>query len=374
LSQNGGIAFKKQKETAMSDFRTFRNARREPAQPMHKVIDPAAWEPHSLGDVANWSYHITDADSDAIVAATTHFLEQGLTPEQVTKDNFLLEGSFRGVMRDVREELRNGRGLVMLRNFPIDRLDRAGVAVAYLGIGTFLGKQMSQNMKGHLLGHVKDLGGDYADPNTRGYLTKVEMRCHADACDYVGLLCLQTSKSGGASRVVSSVSVHNIMLERRPDLVAVLYQDFYRSRKGDFNPGEEPWYKLPLFWFADGYFSATGAGAAIDKAPALPGVPPMTPMQQEAIKVYREICEECLTDIPFKPGDVQFLNNYVALHTRRDYEDWPEPERRRHLLRLWLADPDNRPVPPGQAADFRGRGLLPAGITPNAPLDVNELV
>jgi hypothetical protein len=357
----------------MPDFRTFKNAQRQPAQPLHKVIDPAAWKPHSLGDVANWSYHITDADSDALVAAATRFLEQGLTPEEVTRDNFLLEGSFCGVMRDVREELRNGRGLVMLRNFPIDRLDRAGVAVAYLGIGTFLGKQMSQNMKGHLLGHVKDLGGDYADPTTRGYLTKVEMRCHADACDYVGLLCLQTAKSGGASRVASSVSVHNIMLERRPDLVAVLYQDFYRSRKGDFNPGQEPWYAMPIFSFADGYFSATGAGAAIDKAVGMPGVPPMTPIQQEAIKVYREICEECLTDIPFKPGDVQFLNNYVALHTRRDYEDWPEADRKRHLLRLWLSDPDNRPTPRAQREDFRGRGVLPAGVKLNAPLDVHEL-
>jgi hypothetical protein len=357
----------------MSDFRTFKTAKRLPAQPMHPVIDPAAWAPHSLGDVENWSYHITESDADALIDAANQLRGNGFTPEQVTQQNFNLKGSFGDVMNDVREELRNGRGLVMLRNFPIDRLDREGVAIAYLGMGTFLGQRMSQNMKGHLLGHVKDLGGDYADPTTRGYLTKAEMRCHADPCDYVGLLCLQTSKSGGASCVASSVSVHNIMLERRPDLVEVLNQDFYRSRKGDFNPGQEPWYTQPIFSFADGYFSATGAGSAIDKAHGLPGVPPMTPIQQEAIRVYREICEECLTDIPFKPGDVQFLNNYVALHTRRDYEDWPEPERKRHLLRLWLSDPDNRPIPKAQREGYRGRGVLPAGVKLNAPLDVYQL-
>ena len=357
----------------MPDFRTFQNAKRQPAQPMHPVIDPAGWAPHSLGDVENWSYHITESDADALVDAANQLRENGFTPEEVNKQNFLLKGSFRDVMNDVRQELRNGRGLVMLRNFPIDRLDREGIAIAYLGIGTFLGQQMSQNMKGHLLGHVKDLGGDYADPTTRGYLTKQEMRCHADPCDYVGLLCLQTSKSGGASCVASSVSIHNIMLERRPDLVAVLNEDFCRSRKGDVNPGQEPWYKQPIFSFAEGYFSATGAGSAIDKAAGLPGVPPMTPIQQEAIKVYREICEECLTDIPFKAGDVQFLNNYVALHTRRDYEDWPEPERKRHLLRLWLSDPDNRPIPRAQREGYRGRGVLPAGVKLTAPLDVHQL-
>jgi hypothetical protein len=260
----------------------------------------------------------------------------------------------------------------MLRDFPIGELDRKGQVIAYLGLGSFLGKPISQNMKGHLLGHVKDLGGDYSDPNTRGYFTRAEMRCHNDPCDFVGLLCLQTAKSGGASAVASSVAVYNIMLERRPDLVQVLTEDFYRSRKGDVNPGQKPWFKQPMFSFDDGYFSALGAGSSIDRAVGLPGVPPWTPMQKEAIEVYRQVCEECLTDIPFLPGDIQFLNNYVALHTRRDYEDWPQPERKRHLLRLWLSDPDSRPAPLSQRSGYRVNGILPEGVKLNAPLDVHE--
>jgi hypothetical protein len=356
----------------MTDFRTFKQAKRAPALAMSPVIDPAGWAPHSLGDVENWSYHITQSDADALIDAANEVRNNGIRVEDVTKENFLLKGSFRGVLSDVREELRNGRGVVMLRNFPIEALDREAQAIAYLGLGAFLGKPMSQNMKGHILGHVKDLGGDYADPNTRGYFTRSEMRCHADPCDFVGLLCLQTAKSGGASCVASSVSVYNIMLERRPDLVQVLTEDFFRSHKGDLNPGQKPWYKQPIFSFDDGYFSAVGAGSAIDKAEGLPGVPPLTPIQQEAIDVYRQVCEECLTDIPFLPGDVQFLNNYVALHTRRDYEDWPEPERKRHLLRLWLSDPDSRPIPKPQREGYRGRGILPDGVKLNAPLDVFE--
>ena len=37
-------------------------------------------------------------------------------------------------------------------------------------------------------------------------------------------------------------------------------------------------------------------------------------------------------------GDIQFLNNHLIVHSRDDYEDWPEPERRRHLVRMLLSD------------------------------------
>src|SRR4029453_2029156 len=113
-------------------------------------------------------------------------------------------------------------------------------------------------------------------------MTNAEMRFHTDACDYVGLLCRQPSKRGGESRIASSVTVYNCMLERRPDLAKVLPEVFYRSRSGEISPGELPYFKQPIFSFTDGYFSATGVGAAIDKAQHLPGVPKYTSAQQEA--------------------------------------------------------------------------------------------
>src|ERR1700709_188020 len=131
----------------MADFRTFKHAKRAPAKAMSPVIDPAGWAPHSLGDVENWSYHITASDANALVDAANEVRRNGIAVEDVSKTNFLLQGSFRGVLTDVREELRNGRGVVRLRNFPIHELDREGQAIAYLGLGSFLGKPMSQNMK-----------------------------------------------------------------------------------------------------------------------------------------------------------------------------------------------------------------------------------
>lgn len=353
----------------MGDFRSFHMSQRAFAQPMQPVVDPAGWLPDDLRDVVAWSYRISERDSDELAAAVAAVRRHGVPIVEVARENFPL-GGFADILSDVRRELMDGRGIVMLRGFPVERFDREEAAIAYLGLGGYLGKTMSQNKQGHILGHVKDLGGDYADAHTRGYMTNAEMRFHTDACDYVGLLCLRTSRSGGESRIASSVTVYNRILERRPDLAKVLTEDFYRSRSGETNAGDAAFFKQPIFSFADGYFSATGAGAVIDKAQDLPGVPKFTPAQKEAIEVYRATVEESAVDIEFQPGDIQFLNNFVMLHTRRGFEDWSEPARKRHLLRLWLSDPAGRPIPAEQRSGRAGRGVRLDGVPLVAPLDV----
>ena len=357
----------------MGDFRSFKTLGRRPAGPMQPVVDPADWSPASLKNVANWSYQLSDRDADELADGIKAARRVGVAIVDIKRESFPLK-SFGDVLIDVRRELMDGRGIVMMQNFPLDRFDREEAAIAYVGLGSWLGQTMSQNKLGHILGHVKDLGGDYDDPHTRGYMTKAEMRFHTDACDYVGLLCLNPSKRGGESRIASSVTVYNRMLERRPDLVKVLTEDFYRSRSGEISPGELPYFKQPIFSFTGGYFSATGVGAAIDKAQDLPGVPTFTPAQREAVEVYRQTVEECALDIDFQRGDIQFLNNFVMLHTRREYEDWPEEHRKRHLLRLWLYDPEGRPIPAQQRAGRAGRGVEIKGVTRVAPLDVVSAV
>ena len=354
----------------MLDFWTFPTARRQPAEAMKPVVDPAGWTELDADAIARCIYPLGERDRREVIDAVATFRAKGLSVEEVSRENFSLP-RLSEVLADVRRELTDGRGIVMMRNFPVDMLDREGCAIAYLGLGCFLGERMSQNKHGHILGQVKDIGGNYADSNTRGYMTKAEMRFHADASDYVGLLCLRKSKQGGESRVASSVTVYNRILSQRPDLAEVLTSDFYRSRSGEHSPGEDPYIKQPIFSFTDGYFSATGAGAAIDKAQALPGVPAYTAAQKEAVELYRKTVEESAIDIWFEPGDIQFLNNFVTLHTRREYIDWPEEERKRHLLRLWLSDANGRPIPKAQRQGRSGRGVNLVGVKQVAPLEVN---
>src|SRR2546423_15292068 len=224
----------------MGDFRSFRSARHAPAQALEPIIDGTAWSPESLRELEHWSYRLSAQACAELVGAAEAARRDGTALEEVSRENFRL-GAFGIVLSDVRRELLAGRGIVMLRGFPTERLDRRGQAIAYLGLGAHLGRPISQNREGHILGHVKDLGGDYADPNTRGYLTRAEMRFHSDSCDYVGLLCLAAAKRGGESRVASSITVYNRMLDERPDLAKELCNDLYRSRSGEANPGEAPW-------------------------------------------------------------------------------------------------------------------------------------
>ena len=236
----------------MGDFRSFKTARREQAAPMKPLVDPAGWTADELRDVSRWSYRINAADADELEAAVAAVRRNGVAMVDIRKEDFPLK-AFADVLTDVRRELMDGRGIVMMQDFPLDRFDREGTAIAYIGLGAHLGQTMSQNKLGHILGHVKDLGGDYNDANTRGYMTNAEMRFHTDACDYVGLLCLQTPMSGGASRIASSVTVYNTMLQRKPELVEALCGDYYRSRSGEVSPGDLPYFKQPIFSFHEGY-------------------------------------------------------------------------------------------------------------------------
>jgi hypothetical protein len=350
----------------MGDFRSFSSVSRVANAPMRPVVDPAGWTAETLGPVEDWAYHVTSADADEIVAAVASFRRTGLPITDVTRDSFPLD-RFGDVVADVRRELLDGRGIVMLRDFPLDRLDREAVALAYLGVGSHIGQNMIQNASGHLLGHVRDTGGDYGVG--RGYNTRAELRFHADGCEYVGLLCLQTAKSGGESRIASSVAVHNRILAERPDLVEVLNGDFYRTNNSDVGPGVSPWFKQPVFSFEQGYFCAMGLGSTIEKAQKLDGVPKLTEKQREAIAFYRDMVSACAVDIPFQRGDIQFLNNFVMLHSRRGFEDWPELERKRYLLRLWLRDEGGRPIPDIVRSNRSGQGIQIPGVKPTVSLD-----
>lgn len=349
-------------------FGTWReqHADREPAHAGEPVIDPAGWEPEVLINNDDWVYRFTAGDLSELANAVDRIENRNIDIVDLTHDDFPLP-RFGALLRSVRQELLDGRGLAVLRGLPVADWGRRRSAIAYFGMGHYIGQPISQNDRGHILGHVKDYGKDYDDPLSRGHESRAAMGFHADHADYVGLLCLHTAKSGGASKLASSITLYNRMLAVRPDLAAILTEDFYWTRHGEVPPGAEPWYRQPVFAFEQGYFSARGASSYIRKAQGLPGVPPFTNAQIEAMALFQSMAPDCAATIEFEPGDMQFLHNHVILHTRTAYVDWPEPERKRHLLRLWLKDDHGRPVVPLMRASFQGVHV--AGFKPVMPLD-----
>jgi len=312
---------------------------------MQPIIDPAGWTAQELTAKNDWIYTLSNADCEEILGAVGAIEERGLDIKNVGRDDFDLP-KVSAILAELRDELLNGRGFLLIRGLPVAQMTRAQSAIAYWVLGAHFGRAISQNGKGHLLGHVKDVGGDYGDANTRGYLTNAHMGFHSDRSDYVGLLCLQPSKSGGESRIASAVTQYNEILTRRPDLMEELVKDYCWSWVGETPPGALPYYKMPVFSFQDGYMCVRGVSTQIFKSQGMPGVPDFTDRQIEALEFYKTIVDEIAFDMEFRQGDIQILHNHVTLHSRRGFTDWAEPERRRHLLRLWLYDDAGRSVLP----------------------------
>jgi hypothetical protein len=166
------------------------------------------------------------------------------------------------------------------------------------------------------------------------------------------------------SSVASSVAIYNEMLRRRPDLVAELVKPWYRDRRNEIPPGKDPWFELPVFCFAEGYFSCSWHNYYIRSTQRFETLPRFTPAQTEALEMMDILADELKHETDFRPGDIQFLHNHVIVHGRTQYEDWPEEHRKRHLLRLWLATPGGRPLPKAVLERYVGLkpGQRPAGI------------
>ena len=356
-------------------FRLTEDRTRTIAKPMTPLVDPAGWRPEEMASSDEWIYELSAAETAELTRAVDGAVERaaarGAAPggdiKDVTKADFDLP-TLGPALAELRGELIDGRGFVLIRGVPVAEYNRAQSAMAFWGIGLHLGQPVSQNAEGHLLGHVKDIGGDYSDAGTRGYTSSAAMGFHTDRCDYVGLMCLHPARQGGESRIASSVTLYNEMLKRRPDLVEQLAGDFYWTRHGEINPDEKPFYDYPVFTFERGLFSARGVSTHVYKSQSLPGVPRYTEKQLEALDLFKALAQELAFDMEFRQGDIQFLQNHVILHSRRGFEDWPELDRRRHLLRLWVSDAAARAVPDIYRKIISGINV--EGVEPNTPLDV----
>jgi hypothetical protein len=189
----------------------------------------------------------------------------------------------------------------------------------------------------------------------RYYQTTRQLEYHTDSCDIVGLLCLKTARHGGESRIVSSVTLFNEMLRRRPDLLPELFHAFPTDRRGEVPPGMAPWFDVPVFnWYAD-RLTTIYVGQYIRSAQeSFPDARRLTAAEREALAFLDALANEAELNLQMTmvPGDMQFLHNHQILHSRTDFEDWPEPKRKRHLLRLWIAPGAGRPLPPSFAPRY----------------------
>ncbi|MDP4594556.1 MAG: TauD/TfdA family dioxygenase [Beijerinckiaceae bacterium] len=306
------------------------------------------WSGTGMSARTDWIIHFSAEDRAELEAAAEGVRRKSLALGHATRSDFTLP-RLSAILADVRDELGSGRGFVMIRGLPSKSYSADELATLFWGLGTHLGLGVAQSRAGDRLGHVKDIGSR----DTRYYTRGGELEFHMDPVDVVGLMCLQSAKSGGESRILSSMQVYNTIARERPDLMESLHRGFYYSRRAH-DPqanGRHLYTKDPIEVFKQGgagmecyFLPASFRKAAEDGAP-------FSATDAEAVDFFVSVCArpENWLDMQFQEGDIQFLNNRTILHARTDYEEHDDPAMKRHLLRLWLMVPQW----PKRAMDMR---------------------
>jgi hypothetical protein len=301
------------------------------------LTGPVAWQGAEVAGRDDWIVNFNAAQIAELEAACDAVGARGLAMGEVGRQDFPLP-TLAAIIRTWAGELSDGRGFLLLRGLPVERWGEPRSSLVYWGLGQHLGRPGAQNPQDELLGHVTATGEDATNPFVRRYRTAGDIAYHCDLADAVGLLCLRTPQRGGASRIVSSVSVYNQLLRLRPDLVERLYEPFLLDSRDEQGEGRMPYLPVPPCRYAAGKLRTFYHSDYFRSVVRHPGVS-FTAAEIELMDLYEQIANspELYLDMQFEPGDVQLLSNHFVLHARTAYQDWPEAARKRHLLRLWLS-------------------------------------
>lgn len=340
---------------------------------------PAAWRGGAeLSARGFWPRRLTDAEIAGLEAALAAVKAAGRQVPAIAREHFAIP-ALAPLLADLTEELERGAGVVRVSGLPVDRISKDDLRTLFWGLCANIGTPLFQNTTGEVLAEVKDetgqgiaiTGGDGgAVPSARARSRSTgPLRFHTDKCDLLCLLCASNGIAGGISRVVSTIAIHDEMARRRPDLLSVLYEDFWRMRPADEEGDQhvDRVFRMPVFSrAADGAFTSQYSRTYVEMAHAEPGVPPLRPEQVEAMDMLAALADELCAEAPFTPGDIQLLNQHITYHGRTAYTDGAAAGAHRVLLRIWLAVPFSRALPDGhrvqwgatEAGALRGGAIL----------------
>lgn len=320
------------------------------------ISGPTVWNPEHYSDnPERWIHQFSADEISEISQAADNFMSSNESLTGITREKFPLP-NLAPSLQAMRREMLDGKGFILYKGFPVQQWGNHKSAVAYMGLGAYIGYPVSQNGRGHILGHVKDLGDDSTQiDKVRIYRTNARQFFHADDCDVVGLLCIAKSEFGGESDVSSIHHVWNILQAERPDVADLLTQPiWYFDRKGEVSEGEDPYIRTSVFYLEtpdpsnpdreqrvyckwDPYFVKS-----LTRFSDRGIIPPLSAEQAEAAQLLEDTCHRVRLHMILDVGDIQFVSNSHTLHARTAYRDFgPDSSKpRRHLMRLWLSVPE----------------------------------
>ncbi|TCP29886.1 TauD/TfdA family dioxygenase [Sphingomonas sp. BK235] len=341
-----------------------------PAAPLEEIHTEAAWRGDVLSKGDGWIYQLSAEELAELEELGTRFVEADPDLRFVQKEEYPLTACAEAVLEWGRD-VDSGRGFVLVRGLRTHLYSDALSAAIYYILGLHMGDPIRQNEKGDLIDSVYATSDKTMDdPTAKSSKVRDGLVYHSDSSDIVALMCLRPAKEGGASCLVSGAQIYNEILRRRPDLAPLLLEPYHWDwRRQDVRAPADT-YTSPIIDLTDGVFSMYAGSLYILTAQDYPGVPKLTDAQIEVLKLFDEIAYEpgMAIEMDFRPGDIQWLSNYAALHARTGFDDYPEPQRRRHLLRLWLSRQGDRPVIDG----FGKNGVVQVRHKPREGVTVDD--
>ena len=318
-----------------------------------------AWTGPELARSEEWLVPLSDEHRDELRSIAAEAKARGIGLAEIGPDTFPLR-AMAPVVEALEREIEGGLGLVVLRGLDLSDLSADEAGLMYFVIGAALGRPIQQNAQGHLLGHIQDTGRDIMkDPSVRGYQTRIALPFHTDtSTDLLGLLCYRRAKSGGMSSLAPLLTIYNRVLEEAPELVDTLYERFHYDLREEQHPDGGNFYSRAAASVCDGKLSLRHNSGYAKTAQRHPECPRLTEEQTQVLDLIDRLSFDpgIRFDVQLEEGDMLFLNNYQVMHARTEFEDHEEPERKRHLMRLWLHLHRGRPLQP----DFDNRGGIVA--------------
>ncbi|HTN14327.1 MAG TPA: TauD/TfdA family dioxygenase [Sphingomonadaceae bacterium] len=316
---------------------------------LEPIRTEAAWRGDELSARQDWVYLLSDEQVAELETLGKRFVEEDPDLRFVQKEDYPLVACADAV-REWGKDVDYGRGFVLVRGLRTYLYSDALSSAIYYILGLYMGDPIRQNEMGDLIDHVYATSDKTMDdPTAKSSKVRDQLVYHSDSSDVVALMCLRPAMAGGASCLVSGAQIYNEILKRRPDLAPLLLEPFHWDWRRQDAEAPADTYTSPVISMKDGVFSMYAGSLYIVTAQAYPGVPQLTPEQIEVLELFDKITYEegMAIEMDFRPGDIQWLSNYAALHARTTFYDFPEPQRRRHLLRLWLHRETDRPVVEG---------------------------
>lgn len=315
--------------------------------------DPCAWKGADFANDDSWVYTLTPEDNDELGRAVRENLLRVNDVTKILREDFPLPILGPKIVQWA-EEINNGRGFALVRGLRHEALGDNEVRAAFWGIGLYMGVAVSQNSYGEMLGDVFDEGVKMGTGRVRGYRTSQRLMFHTDRCDIVGLLCVHPAKTGGLSSITSSTRVYHEILRDHPEYLAPLQKGYIYANMEE--GGNLSTRRVPVYGVYDGVVSCRILRNTVENSRKM-GYAQYDQLESDALAYMDELVnrDDFRLDMMLGRGDMQFINNYTTLHARTEFEDYPEPEKRRHMVRLWLRSNGlRRPVDRKLFEDYDG--------------------